>query len=125
MTTIKVGGRELALDFTIEAMDRMETVLGESVDLGNLQKSVVDKTGDRKVLIGIIWAMAKPSDGQGEPVSREWLARNIHPGCLVKLRLAALNAMTEGMTMETEERDEDEEVDVVLEEIKKNDRTAE
>lgn len=120
MTKIKVGGRELALDFTIEAMDRMEEVLGESVDLSNLQKSVVDKTGDRKVLVGIIWAMAKPADGQGGVVTREWLARHIHPGRLVKLHVAALNAMTEGMTMETEEHDEDEEVDVVLEEIKKN-----
>lgn len=118
MTKIKVGGRELALDFTIAAMDRMEQALGEAIDLSNLQKAVVEKTGDRKALIAVIWAMAEP------PVEADWLSAHVRPGRLINLRRAALEAMTEGMLMETEEPDENEEVDVVLEEIKKNDNTA-
>ena len=123
MKQIKVGGRELALDFTMDAMDQMEVALGEKIDLSNLQTSVVDKTADRKALLAVLHCMTQP-DERGERVTLDWLKMHVRPGQLVMLRRAVLDAMTEGMSMETEEADEDEEVDVVLEEIKKNDSTA-
>lgn len=123
MTKIKVGGRELALDFTIEAMDKMEEALGEPIDLSNLMNVVMQKANDRKALVGMIWAMANPVDGNAEPITLDWMRKHIHPGKLVKLRIAVLTAMTEGMEMETEKHDEEDEVDVVLEEIKKNAKT--
>lgn len=124
MVHIKLGGRKLALDFTLAAMDEMEAALGKPVELDNLKENVVDELRCHRKLIGITIALARQgamAEGKELDIDGAWLSRKLKPARLVQLQAEVLQALTEGMTMETEESDEDGEVDVVLEEIKKND----
>lgn len=125
MVHIKLGGRKLALDFTLAAMDEMEAALGKPVELDNLKENVVDELRCHRKLIGITIALARQgaiAEGTELDIDEAWLSRKLKPARLVQLQAEVLQALTEGMTMETETGDNpDEEVDVVLEEIKKND----
>lgn len=123
---IKVGGRELALVFTVAAMDEIEELLGAQVNLSNLQESIVARLSDRHDLVKIVYAMAR----QGEyamdckpDFDLDWLKRHMRPGQQMQLHAAVVEAMAEGLTMETGGDDGDE-VDVVLEEIKKKRRAS-
>lgn len=122
MITIKAGGRKLALDFNMAAMDELEGVLGEAIDITNLQDAVVSKLRDRKTLMGVFYVLAREGEikaGRKPDFDREALARSIRPAQQLQIQFAVIRAMTEGMTMETDDGDGDDEVDVVLEEIKK------
>lgn len=122
MKRFKAGGRELALVFTLAVMDRLEQELGKPIDLNDIKETIIEETQDRHKLVRLLLIMAEEgaaAEGQTLDVDAAQLSRLMRPGDLVKARLAVLEAATEGMSMETAEGDEGEEVDLVLEEIKK------
>lgn len=121
MTRFKMGGRELALAFTIGAMDRLEEKLGEQVELESIKETIVAQLKDRHKLVTILAILSAEGaalDG-GEAVDETWLKQHVRPGMLPRAQMAALEAVADGLRMESGEGDEDEEVDAVLEELKK------
>ena len=122
MQKLKIGGRELALAFTISAMDEMEKVTGAPVDLDNIKETVVESCKDRRKLMTLVAILAHEGAAlQGETcdIDAAWLAQHMRPGHLPKVQIAVLGAVADGMRMESAEGDEDDEVDVVLAELKK------
>lgn len=121
MTRFKMGGRELALAFTIGAMDRLEERLGEPIELESIKETIVAQLKDRHKLVTILAILSAEGaalDG-GEAVDEAWLKQHVRPGMLPRAQMAVLEAVADGLRMESGEGDEDEEVDAVLEELKK------
>ena len=122
MITFKAGGRELALAFTLSAMDEIERKTGEKIDLQNVKETVVEGLRDRRKLIMMLEIMAREGEaieGRTFDGGEAWLTQHVRPGMLPKAQIAILEAVTEGMSMESTEGEENEEVDLVLEELKK------
>lgn len=120
LTHVKIGGRTFALAFTLNVMADLEDALPE-FDIAKLTEYVKTPKG----LLTILTIMAK----QGEAlenrvldVDSSWFGAHIRPGPanLMGLQSAIMEAMYEGMRMETE--DDDGDSDVVLEEIKKKEK---
>ena len=121
LTHVKIGGRTFALAFTLNVMADLEDALPE-FDIAKLTEYVKTPKG----LLTILTIMAK----QGEAlenrvldVDSSWFGAHIRPGPanLMGLQSAIMEAMIEGMKMETEDGEE-EQVDVVLEDIKKKEK---
>lgn len=122
MIKFSVGGRELALAFTLGAMDKIEERLGQPVDINNVKESVVEQTTDRKKLVEMLTILAEEGEaimGSDDGVDKSWIMSHLRPGMLPRAQIAILGAVAEGMSMESADGDEDKEIDVVLEEIKK------
>lgn len=120
LTHVKIGGRSFALAFTLNVMADLEDAVPE-FDIAKLTEYVKTPKG----LLTILTIMAK----QGEAlenrvldVDSSWFGAHIRPGPanLMGLQSAIMEAMYEGMRMETE--DDDGDSDVVLEEIKKKEK---
>lgn len=123
MKEVKVGGRVLALAFTLEAMDEMESAFGKAIDLEDVKETIVDGTSDRKNLVKCLYVMAKEGaalNGETLDIDEKWISRYMRPGDIPRMRIAIMETVADGMRMETAEGDEGEEVDLVLEELKKN-----
>lgn len=122
MTRFKMGGRELALAFTIGAMDRLEEKLGEPVELESIKETVVAQLKDRRKLVTILAILSAEGaalDG-GEAVDEAWIKQHVRPGMLPRAQMAVLEAMADGLRMETDEStDESEKKDLIWEELKK------
>lgn len=128
MTTFKTGGRELALAFTISAMDAMEDMTGRPVDLENVKETIVDACKDRRTLVKMIEILAREGaavQGNALDIDAAWIKKHMRPGDLPRAQIAVLEAVSDGMRMESAEGDENEEVDVVLEQIKKKQEPTE
>jgi len=121
MTTFKAGGRELALCFNLSAMDALEQELGQPIELADVKERIVEQTKERKKLLTILRVLAEEGAAVAgsEPPEEAWLKRHVRPGDLPRAQVAIFEAVAAGMSMETADGDEDEEVDVVLEELKK------
>lgn len=122
MQKIKIGGRDLALAFTISAMDAMELVTGTPVDLENIKETVVESCKDRRKLLDLVAILAHEGAALDETAAEAdaaWLAKHMRPGNLPRVQIAVLGAVADGMRMESADGEDDEEVDVVLEELKK------
>ena len=127
MVNVKVGGRELALAFTVDAMDELEKRLGEPIDLTTLQQAIVSKLADRRVLLAVACILAQQGEylaGRDPDFDETWLRRHAKPGQQISLHASVVQAIAEGLSMETGETDENAEVDVVLEELKKKQARA-
>ena len=121
MTKFKMGGRELALAFTIGAMDALEEKLGEPVELESIKETVVAQLKDRRKLVTILAILSTEGaalNGE-EAVDETWLKQHVRPGMLPSAQMAGLEAVADGLRMESVEGDGNEEVDAVLEELKK------
>lgn len=128
MIRIKVGGRELALAFTLGAMDEIERRTETKIDLRDVKQTIIDATGDRHKLVSILTAMAAEGaalENREPDVDEAWLTHHMRPGLLPKMQVAMFEAVAEGMSMETADEDGDEEIDLVLEELKKKQGTDE
>ena len=128
MIKFSVGGRELALAFTLGAMDEIERRTGEKIDLQNVKDTVVESVKDRKKLVTVLAVLAAEGEaieGRQYDGGEAWLSRNVRPGMLPKAQIAILEAVTEGMSMESGEGEGNEEVDLVLEELKKKQEPGE
>ena len=123
MQKIKIGGRELALAFTISAMDEMEKVTGAPVDLDNIKETVVESCKDRRKLLDLVAILAHEGaalDETAADADAAWLAKHMRPGHLPRVQIAVLGAVADGMRMESAEDEEpDGPKDEILEELKK------
>ena len=118
-TPLKIGKRTFALAFTADALADLEETI-ENFDIAKVSET----TKSMKTLLDVVTALAKAGEdleGRTLDVDRRWFGSHISPAPLsvTKVQVAVLNALAEGFRMETEAGDEDGEVDVVLEELKK------
>ena len=116
---IMIGKRTFALAFTLDALQELQTAVPD-FDLSK----VADLARSPGGLADLITAMARQGElleGRTLDVDRAWFGSHISPAPVrvAKLQIAALDALAEGMRMETEDEDGDAEHDVVLDELKK------
>ena len=119
---IKMGGREFALLFNVEAMDELEKVVGGPLDLTNLQQELFAKLTDRHVLTEAAYILAMAGErarGRAADVDLAWFKSRLKPGAQMRLYTKVIEALTDGLVMETSEGSDEDEVDVVLAELKK------
>ena len=119
-TPLKIGKRTFALAFTADALADLEETT-ENFDIAKVSET----TKSMKTLLDVVTSLARAGEdleGRTLDVDRKWFGAHISPAPLsiAKVQIAVLNAYAEGMKMEAESGDEDGEVDVVLEELKKN-----
>ena len=121
MITMKIGGREFALLFNVEAMDELEAILGISIDLTNLQEALIGRLRDRHDLVHVFYVLARQGEyetGREPDFDEQWLRRRMRPGSQLQVHAKVVEAIADGLKMESE-TEKDEEVDVVLAELKK------
>ena len=121
-TPLKIGKRTFALAFTANALAELEETV-EGFDIAN----IAETTKSMKTLLDVVTSLAKAGEeleGRTLDVDRKWFGAHISPAPLsiAKVQIAVLNAFSEGLRMEAEEN-EDGEVDVVLEDLKKKANT--
>ena len=126
MKTIKtkLAGREFKLAFTFEASERIaERFGGDGPMDGETLQTILGNAVNMLEALAILAQCGAEIEGEACEVDAKWLKKHMGPGSTKAVVDAILAAVTEGMRMETETGDEDEEVDVVLEEIKKKEET--
>ena len=118
MTTLRLKGKTWPLAFTLEAMDLIEQTSEKTIDAVTFKIATRE---DRRVLLCAISAMMQAAAKGGETVpTAEELRKIATPGWLIDAIKPVVDCIGEGMRMETENGPgEDDEVDMVLEEIKK------
>ena len=117
-TPLKIGKRTFALAFTADALADLEETI-ENFDIAKVSET----TKSMKTRLDIVTVLARAGEdleGRTLDVDRRWFGSHISPAPLsvAKVQVAVLNAFAEGFRMEAETEDEGE-VDVVLEELKK------
>lgn len=120
MIKIEIAGREFPLAFTLKTMIRMKNEI-KDFDYGDLSKLLMTPEGMLDVIYALMVSGAA-LEGKALDVDKDWVGERIPPSRtkLAEIQIAASNALVSGMEMETEsEADQDREVDVVLEDIKK------
>lgn len=124
MTKVKLGGREYTLRFTLYAMDEIEATLNEQITLDKKQLESLLSDREKIVQIFVIFAnQGEIAEGREPDIGIEKFKQSVGYGALFKIQAAVFQAIEEGARMETED-DEDDEVDVTLEEIKKKENRA-
>ena len=116
---VKFAKREFPLAFTMDALAEIEDMIPD-FNIGELGTYARNP----RHLCDMLYCLARQGavlEGKTLDVDRSWIGSHISPSPAqsVKIQVAVLNALTEGMRMDTEE-EEAGEVDVTLEEIKKN-----
>lgn len=119
MKTIKIGGKRLRLEFTVDTMEALEKLRGgDPLNIDELSKSLKDA----KFLSEVLLLMAQTgADMTGETldIDAAWIKRRMLPGQHVKLVLLVYAVITEAMEADIDVEDESGDIDVVLEELKK------
>ena len=114
MVTTKIAGVETPLKLTLDAMDAIEQATGKSI----VEMSFSIKTADQRAeLLETLSALITAAGGIA---TVDTLREEMSPGELLAAVYRVIDAVNEGMAMETDKPAEDEEVDLVLEELKKN-----
>lgn len=116
---VKFAKREFPLAFTMDALAEVEDMIPD-FNIANLGSYARNP----RYLCDLLYCLAKQGallEGTTLDVDRAWIGSHLSPSPAqtAKIQIAVLNALTEGMRMDTED-DEQGEVDVTLEEIKKN-----
>lgn len=119
---VKIAGRTFSLAFTLDAMCVMQDRIPD-FDLSQISAYVRTPAGLLD-LLAILADQGEQLEGRILDVDRKWFGLHISPSPrrIASIQVAVLDALAEGMKMETEDG-EAAEVDVVLEEIKKNGAT--
>ena len=124
MIRVRVGEREIPLALTLNAMEALERRFGAPLDL----MGVINGLKGVSTLLDVVAVLTDEGqdiEGTPDPVDRRWIARHADAAGQVDLANAVVAAVNESMRMETEaDADPDEEVDVVLEELKKKEPTG-
>ena len=123
MTTINVGGRELALILTLDALDAIEQRFDKP--MATNAEGLTSMLGERRSLVALLCILACQGEymaGREPDFDETWLARRLSPGQLPAVQNAVLSAILEGMRMEGGQDEGD--VDLVLEELKKKAKPA-
>lgn len=116
---VKIAKREFSLAFTLDAMCRLQDTI-ENFDLGKLSDYVKTPNGLLDMLT-ILAEQGEMLEGRVLDVDRKWFGSHIPPAPnrIATIQMAILDAFTYGLTMETDDEEEGE-VDVVLQQLKKN-----
>ena len=118
MICITIQGIDYPLELTLDAMDEIEEGTGKTI--GEIELAMSSKAARRDLLCTLAAMMrAGAEDGVSTPSADDLRKLLRNPGALLKTIKPVSDAMLAGMRMETEAPDEGEEVDLVLEEIKK------
>lgn len=122
--TIKIGGREFTLAFTLKSMLAMQNCI-DGFNFNDIDKLVSTPAG----LLNTLYVLADTGErlsGRKLDVDMEWFALHT-PATMRKLlsiQIIVMNTLADGMSMEAE-NDNDHEVDLVLQEIqKKSEKTS-
>lgn len=123
MRTVKIAKRTFPLAFTLGAMEELQNKI-ENFNLAKLQEYVKSPGGLMDILLALM-RQGAILEGKTLDVDRTWLASHLSPAPIrmAPIQVAILNALSDGLTMEAEQ--DEGEVDVVLEEIKKKETTDE
>lgn len=121
--TVKIAKRTFPLAFTLGAMEELDQKI-KNFNLSRLQDYVKTPSG----LLDILLALMRQGailEGKTLDVDRQWLSSRLSPAPIrmAPIQVAILNALSDGLTMEAEQ--DEGEVDVVLEELKKKETTDE
>ena len=116
---VKIAKREFSLAFTLDAMCRLQDTI-ENFDLGKLSDYVKTPNGLLDMLT-ILAEQGEMLEGRVLDVDRKWFGNHIPPAPnrIATIQMAILDAFTYGLTMETDDEEEGE-MDVVLQQLKKN-----
>ena len=123
MTTIKIGGRKIPLYFNLDAFFEMAEnglTLASVRELFSKEAQMdryLDVLKAVITLARILGNQGLEMNGEDRDLTDEWLRKRIRPGQLINLKIAIATEVDAGMSMETNERKEGEERDLVLEEI--------
>ena len=122
--TIKIGGREFTLAFTLSSMLAMQNCI-DGFNFNDIDNLVSTPAG----LLNTLYVLADTGErlsGRELDVDKEWFALHT-PATMRKLlsiQIIVMNTLADGMSMEAE-NDNDHEVDLVLQEIqKKSEKTS-
>lgn len=118
--SIKVGGHEFPLAFTLGALEKMEEIF-PGVDITKVDSSLATTRGMLDMLHILVECGAE-TEGQKLEFSRAWFASHIpaSSAAITRIYTELVDTMVDWMNMENDLNSADEEVDVTLEEIKKN-----
>ena len=117
---LQIGDREFPLKFTLRTLIRMQEDLPDFND--DFNAYIVTPKGLMNTIYYLALSGAAVEDRELD-VSKEWMAERIPANGkkLQEIQRTVVDALVDGNRMETEEEEnQDREVDVVLEEIKKN-----
>lgn len=120
---LKIGGRTFSLAFTLDAMCELQELIPD-FNLAALSDYVKTPAGLRDMIVALA-RQGELLEGRVLDVDAAWFGSHISPSPrrIATIQVAVLEALSIGMTMETDDG-EDREVDVALEDIKKNGPTA-
>ena len=118
ITHLKIAKHDFALAFTLDALADIQDAIA-NFDISELSSYVKNPRN----LSDIIFALAKQGEyleGRTLDVDRAWIGGHLSPSParIAAIQVSVLNALADGLRMETED-EETNEVDVTLEEIKK------
>ena len=121
--TVKIAKRTFPLAFTLGAMEELEQKI-ENYNIAKLQDYVKSPSGLLDILLALM-RQGELLEGRILDVDRTWLASHLSPSPIrmAPIQIAIMNALSDGLSMEAEQ--DEGEVDVVLEEIKKKETTDE
>lgn len=123
-TPVKIGKRSFALLYNYAALCRLEE-LAPDFTLDKAAEMLNRPSGLRVMLLAAI-EQGEKEEGRKPDIDLDWLGKHlpIAPVRLVEIQVAAMNALADGLRMETDQDGGDEEHDVVLDEIKKKEPTG-
>ena len=116
MYTIKVGGREIPLRYTMRELADMEEEIGTMDNFRDLIIKGKRRLRNMAAAIRIMGNSGLEHSGQTADLTDDWLLDHLEPGRLKGYQIAVLGAFTDGWKMET---NEETERDLVLEEIER------
>ena len=117
--TPKIGGRSFALLFNYAALSELEDAL-EGFDLGEIT-TFVRSSKAFPVMLAALARQGEEEEGRTLDVDAAWFAHHMRPSpaIIMPIQQAVNAALVDGMTMESDDEDDTDEVDVTLEELKK------
>ena len=117
--SLQIAGREIPLRYTMRELADMEEAIGTMDNFRDLMLKGSHRLRNMAAAIRIMGNSGLNKAGETADLTDDWLLDHMDPGKLKGYQIAVLGAVADGMRMESAEGDEDEEVDVVLEELKK------
>ena len=116
---VKIGKKEFPLVFTLGTLETMEAEIPD-FNLTEID-GILSKTSG---LLSVLYLLAQEgaiAQGKSLDVDRKWFGAHIpaSKSCIVRIHEAIVDTLVDFMSMETAEEDENQEVDVTLEELKK------
>ena len=116
---VKIGKKEFPLVFTLGTLETMEAEIPD-FSLTEID-GILSKTSG---LLSVLYLLAQEgaiAQGKSLDVDRKWFGAHIpaSKSCIVRIHEVIVDTLVDFMSMETAEEDENQEVDVTLEELKK------